>query len=225
MTIKVLSAGGVAPPLIDVAKLFSAKYKQEIMVVPGKAEELIEAVKKTRDADILCVGAEHVMDFAQGCSIIDKNSRKTIGYRRSVLLVQYGNPKNIRRLEDITKDGISISISGTGCLVGVWDDITSGAGLTDKVRQNIAIIADGCGHLIRTITLKEVDVAFGWNVFATMFPKAIQAVELPENLQVRRSTNIAIFTFSDKVSESSRFIEFLQSQEAKALYKKYDWEV
>jgi len=219
-------AGGVAPPLIEVAALFELRSGIPVKAVAGKAEELIRDTKSEKNADILVVGAEHVMDAAEFDKVILKASRMTIGYRRSVLLVQHGNPKHIAQLADITKEGITISISISGCLMGVWDDITAQAGITDAVRRNITVLADGCGHLIRTINLKEVDVAFGWNVFAVMNPATIQAVELPREMQIRRSTTAGMFTFSKKKkAEAEEFLLCLRTEEARTVYRKYDWEL
>jgi len=218
-------AGGVAPPLIEVAAHFELSHGIAVKVVAGKAEELIREAKSKKDADILVVGAEHVMDVAEYDKLIITSSRRTIGYRRSVLLVQHGNPKGIAELADLTKEGVTISISISGCLMGVWDDITAQAGITDAVRGNITMLADGCGHLIRTINLKEVDVAFGWNVFAVMNPATIQAVELPRELQIRRSTTAGMFTFATKKTEAEEFLMFLRTEEARAVYRRYGWEL
>jgi accessory colonization factor AcfC len=222
--VKIYCAGGIAPPLIEVAALFEQKRGIPVKVFAGKAEELIREAKAEKDADILSVGAEHVMDIAEFDNMISKASRMTIGYRRSVLLVQKGNPKRIVGLPDITKGGVTISISISGCLMGVWDDITAQAGITDAVRRNITALADGCGHLIRTINFKEVDVAFGWNVFAVMNPTTIQSVELPREMQVRRSTTAGMFTFSKRQEEAEAFLAFLRTEEARAVYRKYGWE-
>jgi accessory colonization factor AcfC len=217
-------AGGVAPPLIEVAALFELRRGIPVKVVAGKAEELIRDAKSERNVDMLIVGAEHVMDVAEFDELILKASRMSIGYRRSVLLVQHGNPKGITELADVTKEGITISISISGCLMGVWDDISSQAGITDAVRRNITVLADGCGHLIRTINLKEVDVAFGWNVFAVMNPATIQAVELPREVQIRRSTTAGMFTFSKQKEEAEAFLAFLRTAEARSVYRKHGWE-
>ena len=223
--VKVYCAAGVAPPLIEVAALFEQKRGIPIKVVAGKAEALIQKATEKKDSDILVLGAEHVMDLAENDNLISKPSRRTIGYRRSALLVQKGNPKGIADLIDLTQEGISISVSISGCLMGVWDDITAQVGITDAVRRNISVLADGCGHLIRTINLKEVDVAFGWNAFAVMHPATIQAVELPRELQIRRSTNAGIFTFAPNTADAEEVLAFLRTDEAKAVYRKYGWEL
>ncbi|MBN1455981.1 MAG: substrate-binding domain-containing protein [Methanomicrobia archaeon] len=93
------------------------------------------------------------------------------------------------------------------------------------MRRNITVFADGCTQLIRTINLKEVDVAFGWNVFAVMHPATIQTVELPPELQIRRSTTAGIFTFAPNTAEAEVFLAFLRTEEAKAVYRKFGWEV
>ncbi|HDS46233.1 MAG TPA: hypothetical protein ENN68_09180 [Methanomicrobia archaeon] len=223
--VKIYCEAGVAPPLIEVAALFEQKRELPVKVVAGKAEALLQKATEKKESDSLVLGAEHAMDRAEKDNVISKPCRRTIGYRRSALLVQKGNPKGITGLSDLTHEGVRISVSISGCLVGVWDDITAPLGITDAVRRNITVFADGCTPLIRTINLKEVDVAFGWSAFALIHPATIEAVELPPELQIRRSTNAGIFTFAPNPAEAEEFLAFLRTEEAKAVYRKYDWEL
>lgn len=72
-------------------------------MVAGKADALIRQATEKKEGDILVLGAEHAMDLAENDAVISKSSRRTIGYRRSALLVQKGNPKSIAGLGDLTQ--------------------------------------------------------------------------------------------------------------------------
>jgi len=48
-------------------------------------------------------------------------------------------------------------------------------------------------------------------------------VELPERLQVFRSTNIGILSCSKNVGLAKQFISFLRTEEAKTLYREMGW--
>ncbi|MBN1455982.1 MAG: substrate-binding domain-containing protein [Methanomicrobia archaeon] len=115
--VKLYCAAGVAPPLIEVAALFEQQREIPVKVVAGKAEALLHKATEKKDSDILVLGAEHAMDRAENDKLIRKSSRRTIGYRRSALLVQKGNPKSIAGLRDLTHEGVSISVSISGCVL------------------------------------------------------------------------------------------------------------
>nr|MDO8082901.1 substrate-binding domain-containing protein [Candidatus Freyarchaeota archaeon] len=222
-SIRVFAAGGVAPPIQKAGKQFQEKYGVEVDFTIGKAEKLISEIKENKIGDVLSCGAEYVLDNAEQLGIILKESRKSVGNRKSVILLQKGNPKKIQSLKDLAKDGIRIGISTSGCLVGVWDDVCSKAGLTDQIRKNITDFADGCGAVMALINQKKVDAIFGWNVFKNIWPGPSEMLEIPKEIQVQRSTGVATISYSKEVKLASKFIDFLTSKEVKGIYAEYGW--
>jgi len=160
----VYSSGATAPPLQKVAKGFQAKFKTRFDFTIGKATDLITQITETKEGDVLSCGAEYILDDTAEKGLIIRDTSRSVGYRRSVILVPMGNPKKIGSLDDLTKKGIRVGIATEGCLLGVWDDICSKAGLTDDIRRNITEFAAGCGAVMALIHERKVDAIFGWNV-------------------------------------------------------------
>ena len=219
----VYSSGATAPPLKRASEVFSGKFPTDFEFIVGKAEKLFSTMKETEEGDILQCGAEYIFDDAEFKGLVVKQSRRSVGYRKSVILVPIGNPKNILSLEDLTEKDIKIGIAVSGCLVGIWDDICSKAGLTNQILMNITHHADGCGAVMSLIHEGKVDTIFGWDAFENMWPKTSEAIELPEELQVFRSTGVAILNYSRKRQLAGKFIDFLVSKEGKDIYKEFGW--
>jgi accessory colonization factor AcfC len=222
-SLHIFSAGAVAPPIKKCAEKYKAKFGTEFQFRVGKAEILIEEIAESKKGDLLTCGSEYILDDAQLKGLILKENRKSLGFRRSAILVQHRNPKNIKSMSDLTKEGIKIGISVSGCLLGVWDDIASKSGLTDRIRRNITDYADGCGEVMSLINQKKVDAIFGWDAFKKLWMKTMDVVELPKDLEVYRSTAIGIITFSKRKGLAKKFIDFLVSEKCKKIYKEYGW--
>ena len=105
----------------------------------------------------------------------------------------------------------------------MWDDISSKAGLTDQIRRNITDFADGCGAIMALINRKKVDAVFGWDAFKRLWMKTMEIVELPKELEVYRSTGVAVVKFSRNKELTNRFINFLVSESGKKIYREYGW--
>jgi molybdate transport system substrate-binding protein len=219
----VFSSGAVAPPVKKCAKEFRAKFGTEFRFRIGKGEVLIEEIAKSKKGDVLTCGAEFLLDVAQNRGLILGGTRKSLGSRKSVILVQIGNPKKIRAISDLTKKGAKIGVSVGGCLLGVWDDIASKAGLTEQIRKNITDTAEGCGELIALVNMKKVDAVLGWDAFKKLAMETMEIVELPKNLQVYRSTGVAVIKFTKKKELAEKFIDFLVSDKGKEIYEEYGW--
>ncbi len=164
-SLHVYSAGAVAPPLQEALSVFERKEGAQCRFTAGKPEALLQAIRHNRDGDVISCGAEYVHDEAEDIGVLVKGTRRSLGYRRSVLITQEGNPKSIRRLEDLCSEGVGVGIAVGGCLKGVWDDICSKAGLIEEIRPHIVEHADACGSLMGLIHSGKVDVVFGWNAF------------------------------------------------------------
>lgn len=219
----VFSAGAVAPPLLDAAEFFEKKFKIKCDVRVGKPSELLDEIERSKSGDVFSSGAEYILDDAEDRGLIIKGSRKSIGYRRSVIIVPVGNPAKIASLKDLCRKSVKIGIGIDGCLKGVWDDIASKAGLTDQIRQNITSHADACGSLMGLIHSGKVDAIIGWNAFQGVWPDTCEVIELPETLQVFRSTIAGIISYTRDKELSKKFINYLTSPPIRKIYEGYGW--
>lgn len=221
--LRVYSAGAVAPPLEKAVDLFTKRFGIDCRLTPGKPEALLRAIAVTKEGDIISAGAEYVLDDAEDQGLVVKDSRKTLGFRRSVIIVPTGNPAGIGSLNDLCRDGVRIGIATEGCLKGVWDDVSSKAGLTDTIRHNITEHADACGTLMGLVHQGTVDAVFGWNAFKVIWPDTCEAIELPRDLQVFRSTAAAVLTCTRDKELSQKFIDFLILNEVRKIYSDHGW--
>jgi accessory colonization factor AcfC len=221
--LRVFSAGAVAPPLVDAVRMFEMEHGVKCDVVAGKPSSHLTYIATARKGDVISCGAEYILDEADDLGLTIKESRRSLGRRRSVIIVPTGNPARIKSLEDLCKENVKIGIATDGCLKGVWDDIASKAGLTDDIRNNITHHADACGSLMALINMGEVDAIFGWNAFSVIWPHSCESVELPPTLQVFRSTPVAKISFTKNDQLSQKLIDFLTSDRGRRVYAEYGW--
>lgn len=221
--LRIYSAGAVAPPLRDATSIFEKRFGTKCNLRVGKPDDLLAEIAGTKQGDVISTGAEYILDDAEDQRLTIKGSRRSLGLRRSVIIVPIGNPAKIASLRDLCSEGVRIGIAVEGCLKGVWDDVASKAGLTDEIRRNITHHADACGSLMSLIHSDKVDAIFGWNAFQRVWPDTCEAIELPPNLQVFRSTVAAAVSYSKNMELSQKFIEFLTSENVRKIYASYGW--
>ena len=223
ISLHVFSAGAVAPPIKKCAEGFKAESGTRFDFTVGKAENLIEEISETKRGDLLTCGSEFILDHAQLKGLVLKETRRSLGSRTSAILVQIGNPKNIRSISDLAKEGIRVGVSVSGCLTGIWDDLATKAGLVEQIRKNTVAYADGCGELMSFINRKKVDAILGWDAFKNLNMKTMDVIELPKALQVHRSTAIGVMVFSRNREVAKEFINFLVSDKGKKIYNGFGW--
>ncbi|MBS7612983.1 substrate-binding domain-containing protein [Candidatus Bathyarchaeota archaeon] len=226
MSIKVFSTGLPAIPLRGAANVFEEKYGVKFEIVAGPVEQWLSNVL-AGDGDVVCVGAEYMMDDLQEeHGLIMPDTRTTVGYRRSVIIVRKGNPKGIRGVEDLAeRDDIKILICRGACQRGLWDDVASKAMLTDRIRKKIVEYGTGCLDTYQRWrrSVGRIDAAIAWNVYGNVWPNDCDVVELPKDLQVYRSTNVAVLKSTRDEKLTRAFIDFLKTEESKNIYEKFGW--
>ncbi len=221
--LNVYSAGAVAPPLREAIDIFGKESKVKCELRIGKPSDLLNEMAKCKKGDVFSSGAEYILDDAEDQGLIIRGSRKSLGCRRSVIIVPVGNPAKIASLKDLCRKDVRIGIAVEGCLKGVWDDVASKAGVTDQIRRNITHHADACGSLMSLIHSDKVDAIFGWNAFQGVWPDTCEVIELPETLQVFRSTVAGIVSYTKDKELSQKFIDYLTSEPIRKVYEGYGW--
>lgn len=221
--LRVYSAGAVAPPLQEAVRVFEDREAVTCRVVPGKPESLLKAIRLNKRGDVISCGAEYVHDEAEDMGVLIGGTRRSLGCRRSVIVVEKDNPRGIESLGDLCREGVRVGVAVGGCLKGVWDDVCSKAGLIERIRGNIVEHADACGTLMGLVHSGRVDAVFGWNAFKNVWPDTCDAVELPRDLQVYRSTAAQVITYTQDRRLSEKLIGFLASPEGRAIYERHGW--
>ncbi len=221
--LRVFSAGAVAPPLEEAIDIFKTRFRVKCQFTPGKPENLLAAIAVSKKGDVISTGAEYIIDEAEDRGLVIKGSRKSLGLRRSVIVVPPDNPAKIGSLGDLGRENVRIGVAVGGCLKGIWDDIASKAGLSDQIRRNITEYADACGSLMALIHQEKVDAIFGWNTFQSIWPDTCKVIELPSELQVFRNTVAATLSCTPDVELSQKFVDFLTSDEVRSIYARYGW--
>jgi accessory colonization factor AcfC len=224
VSIKIFSTGLPAIPLHGSARLFEERHGVGFKIVAGEPSTWLPRVR-AGEGDLVCVGAEYMMDDIEAESLILKETRATVGYRRSMILVRKGNPKGIRTLHDLAEKDVRILVCRGACQRGLWDDVSSKAMITDQIRSKIAEYGVGCLDTLRRWRRSEgrIDAGIVWNVYGSVWPTYCEMIELPKDLEVFRSTNVAILKSCKDVKLLVDFIDFLRSDESKQVYEKWGW--
>jgi accessory colonization factor AcfC len=77
------------------------------------------------------------------------------------------------------------------------------------------------GRYTGLIHSDKVDAIFGWNAFQNVWPDTCEVIELPPELQIFRSTVVAMISYIKNAELSQKFIDFLTSKTSKEGRKIY----
>jgi len=219
-TLYLYCGAGLRPmmdPVIDAYK----KLKPNIRIDAGYAGSgcLLSQLTFGKRGDLYMPGEDFYLKQASDKGYV--TSQKPVGYFEPVLLVQKGNPKGIKTLQDLTKPGLKVAVGEPdACAVGrAADEMLKQAKLLDGVSKNIVLRAGNVPELGNAVKLKSVDVAVVWNITAAQYPADCEAIAVDKQFYKPSLAPIGLLKFSKYATEAQAFIDFLCSPDGQKIVK------
>ena len=220
----VYGPGGPLAPIQECADLFSRANQVKVVVTASPEPQWFSQAQK--DADLIFGGADYMLtDFAlRQPAMLDEKSRVELYVRPAGILVRKGNPKKIKSLADLAQPGIRIlDVAGAGQL-GLWEDLAGRAGLIPAIQKNIAT---SVRNSIQAVDQWRSDSTLdAWITYESWYYRLTEVsdlVRLPEAQKLYRGTPIAIAKMAPNRALAEKFIAFLQTAQAHAIFQKWGW--
>ncbi len=223
-------AGAASKPATEEAiRLFEQRTGRRVEVIFGGSGTVLSQMKLAKEGDLYFPGSSDFMEKAKQDGDVLPESEARIVYLVPAINVQKGNPKNVQTLTDLARPGIRVAIANpeTVC-VGLYavEIIERALSQTEKggLRKNLLNYTESCEKTATAISLKQVDAVLGWSVFEHWNPEAIETVPLPASQIVRIGyIPIAVASYTENRDTAQEFIDFLLSDEGRAVFAKYGY--
>ena len=230
-TIRVYGPGGPLPAMKEAAAAFSRLRGVQVEVVGGPTPQWLEQAKS--DADVIFSGAEHMMTDFIGqlkdapAGKIDVATVDPLYIRPSAILVRPGNPKRIRRFEDLLRPGIKVlAVQGAG-QTGMWEDMagrTGDIGVVRALRRNIGAVAPNSADAKKLWTEdRSYDAWLIWNIWQVANPTLADAVPVAPKWRIYRDCGTALTVGGREKADAREFVGFLRSREGAKIFAKWGW--
>ena len=224
--LQVFCGAASKPPMEECAAAFEKKTNIKVEVQFGGSGAMLSALKMSKRGDIFIPGAPDYMVKAEREGVVDPKKVKILAYLVPAILVQKGNPKGIRSLEDLARRGITVGIGNPEAVcVGLYAvEVLNYSGLLEKVGKNIIVHAESCEKTAALIAMKKVDAILGWREFSKWNPEAIEAVLIaPDKIPRLAYIPAGVCTTSKDPERAWRFIEFLASLDGQRIFAKWGY--
>ena len=225
--------------LITAFKKRYPQYKKIFVetLPPGILAKQIEGgsitignMRITLSPDIYTAGKSQIEQMMQYLT-----DTATYAFNKLAIMVRKGNPKNILSLSDLGKSNIRVSMpnpawEGIGIVIESAYIKAGGSALkqtimVDKVRDRTTFLTR-IHHRESPMRLlyDQSDAAPVWYsevLYQQMIHHPLELVSIPDNENVQATYVAGILKNAPHTASAKDFMQFLQSDEAKSIYKKY----
>lgn len=206
----------------DLVSTFKENTKVDVSVSYGNAANTVSQITTSKEGDVFIAG-----DVGELKPLQDKNlvlSSVNLVKHIPVLVVEKGNPKGIKGLLDLTKSDIKIVLGDNAATpIGkLSDKALSNLKILDKV--DIVARTATANEMTTSITLGQCDAAITWKESVV----GIDSVEVVNTEDLNSSIKIvpaATLSYSANKEATEAFMKFLQSDQAKTIWKKHGYEL
>jgi molybdate transport system substrate-binding protein len=227
--IQLFAGSASKPATAEAVKVFEERTGISVEVAYGGSGFLLSQMKLSRKGDLYFPGSSDFMEIAKREDVVFPDSEKRVVYLVPALNVQKGNPRQIRSLRDLSKEGLRLAIARPESVcVGLYAVEILEKNLTsaerEAVRKNLVNYTESCEKTATVISMKAVDAVLGWEVFQYWDPERIETILLrPEEIPRIGYIPIAVSRFAKNKALVERFIRFLESPPGKAIFQKHHY--
>ena len=223
----IVFCGSASKPAMEEAALqFEEDYGIGVELHFGGSGTVLSQMKMSKTGDLYIPGSHDYMLRAIRDDVVNPETIEILAYLVPEIIVQEGNPKNIRSLEDLTKPGVKIGIGDPDsvCAGEYAVDLLKYNELYDSVKVNIVVHAESCSRTAALVTAEHVDAVIGWGVFEKWNPDKVDVVLIkPERIPKIASIPVAISEYSNNEENAQKFLNFLSSEGGQQIFRKYGY--
>ena len=215
---------GIRPPVAQMAEQFESEHGVKIVTDYAGSEVLLSKIKLTRKGDLYMPGDKHYVEQAAQEGMIF--SEKSVCYFVPTILVRKGNPKNIRRLQDLLKPGIKLGLGDAkACAIGrktkqifaknniAWED----------VEESLTFQSLTVNELGMQIQAGSLDAVIVWDAIVGYYSEHGTEVIIPPEQNVISTVNVGVLSFTENRSLAEKFVEFAVSEAGQGILAEHNY--
>lgn len=217
-TLHIYCGAGMADPFKEIAEGFKTKTGCEMNVTYANAGQIQSQINTAKEGDIFIAGSS---DELQPVSSYVTSSKKLVKHI-PVLAVASGNPKSIKGLSDLTKDGVSLIIGDTEATpIGkIAKKALSDLKIFNKVK--IAATTTTAPQMPAAIAAGEADAAIVWK--ENCKAKGVEVVNTADLDKYVKTVPAAALKCTSDQAAVDAFLSYLDTDAATQIWSKYGYE-
>ncbi|MFF5259406.1 molybdate ABC transporter substrate-binding protein [Actinomadura viridis] len=215
-TLTVLAASSTQEVLRELGAAYGHERRHvAVRFEFGGSQEMAERLSEHGPADVLLTADETTMNRADRYLT---GRRRVVAHNSMTIAVGPGNPRRVRDLRDLTRQGLRVAVAAAANPAGTYArQIFAGAGLTVRSSsEEISVRA-----VLDRVRTGEADAGLVYITDLRSAGAAASSVPIPALENVTATYAAAVVEDSDDEEVAASFVAWLTSPTARALLTKY----
>ena len=222
-TLEVFAAASMTETLTELQKVWNEKYEPNIELVFtfDSSGTLKTQIEEGAVCDVFISAAQKQMNQLEELGLIDTESRINLLENKCALVVPEGNPAGIESYDDLGTDKLTkIALGNSDVPVGQYsEEILTYMGIWDELNSAQKItFGDNVKTVTKTVSEMGADCGIVYGTDAAAAGLEVVAYP-PEGSHSPIIYPASILANTEYPEQASRFMTFLQSEDARAVFE------
>jgi len=216
--LEILCGNSFRAPMEELARMYEQETGRRVEMSFGGSEDLLPKVELKAAGDVFVTHSPY-MEYTQKAGALLREVQ--VGYLAPVLVVGKGNPKNVKRIEDLARQRIE-DLAQDGLQVVLPDPEFSTCGkmvfkLLEKKGIKEQVLKNVGNDLVRDhsqvgnqLKLKARDAGIMWNGVAHEYRDSLEIVPGPYQYDETIRVSVMGLSYSKKQEELKKFLDFVE---------------
>ncbi|RZB32781.1 MAG: molybdate/tungstate transport system substrate-binding protein [Candidatus Argoarchaeum ethanivorans] len=220
-SLMVYSGAGMRKPMDEIGSLFEQKHGISVNYNYGGSNTLLSQIELTKTGDAYMPGATMYIDTAREKGFVDYE--QNIAYHVPVIAVPKGNPAGVTCLNDLTKPSVKVVLgdSKAAAIGKIADKVLEKNEIFDSVNAKVAARAATVNELVVYTCMGTTDASIIWQASLIGAEDETDIIEIPTEQNIIKVIPIGALTFSENKDYAKTFVDFVTSDEGKAVFEKH----
>ncbi len=207
-----LCGSSFVPPAEQLCSEFKAQTGVEIVSTVGGSEDLLPHVKARVKGDIF-ITHDPYLDYTRDANALADSVQ--VGFVAPVLVVQKGNPKGLKSIEDLARPDLRVALTDpqySTCGEMVFA-LLEKKGIKDAVMKNVENrLTKGHPNIGTFLKTQAIDAGIMWNGVAHTFKDSLDIVKTPYEYDEETRVHIMTLSYSKQPELLKQFMEFARKR-------------
>jgi molybdate transport system substrate-binding protein len=208
--IEILCGNSFRAPMEELAKMYEQETGHRVEMSFAGSEALLPSVELKAAGDVFVTHSPY-QEYTQQAGALLREVQ--VGYLAPVLVVGKGNPKNVKRIEDLAQEGLKVVLPDpefASCGKMVFK-LLEKKGIKEQVLKNVGndLVRDH-SQVGNQLKLGARDAGIMWNGVAHEYRDALEIVPTPYEYDETTRVSVMGLSYSKKQEELKEFLDFVE---------------
>lgn len=219
--LKFYCGGSMRLPVQELIREFEAEHNVKVDPIYSGCGILVGEMKTGQGGDIYYACDTSFMEDAKSIGAIDTSYQiANVTRFRPVIMVKKGNPKGIKTVADMGREGIRVGLGNEehGAVGRTAWQIVRSQPNADAILANLKVTSPTADFLATQLAEGPLDAAIIWDVVAKAHAEKADMIYIEGEVA---DQPIGLMSASKHPELAKKLIEFIRSDHAKEVFRKY----